>query len=118
VQEFGGDRAFLSPFAPEAGQVDGHSFVSGHASVGFYFFGFALLSRRRRWLLLPVIAGSVIGATRIAQGGHFASDVLFSGWVEWYFTIFLYALFATGRFFHSDAELADSSFLSWDTLPL
>ena len=28
-------------------------------------------------------AGAAIGAVRVAQGGHFFSDVVFSGWAVW-----------------------------------
>jgi lipid A 4'-phosphatase len=34
-------------------------------------------------MLLGVLAGSAIGWMRIAQGGHFLSDVVFAGWVIW-----------------------------------
>ena len=38
---------------------------------------------RRRWLKVGLLAGLAAGLIRIAQGGHFLSDVLFSGWVMW-----------------------------------
>jgi lipid A 4'-phosphatase len=91
--EFGAHRNYEPPFSPSFKCRKCYSFVSGHASVGFYFFSFALLSRKRRWLLLPAIAGITIGITRIAQGAHFFSDVLFSGWVVWFCSLLLYHLF-------------------------
>ena len=93
VLEFGGDRPYQAAFYPTFENREGHSFVSGHASVGFVFFSLALLARNRRWLLLPVLAGGVIGAGRIVQGGHFFSDVIFSGWVVWYCSILLFTVF-------------------------
>ncbi len=93
VIEFGGSKTFEPPFAPNFSCDKCHSFVSGHASVGFYFFAIALLSRNRKWLLVPVIAGSIIGVVRIAQGGHFISDIIFSGFVVWFCSLFLYLLF-------------------------
>jgi len=93
VVEFGGEWAYEPPFSPTFECQNCHSFVSGHASIGFFFFSIALFSRRRKWLWLPVIAGSVIGATRIVQGGHYFSDVVFSGWVVWFCSLILYALF-------------------------
>lgn len=62
------------------------SFVSGHAASGFALIAWGLLgapARRRRWLLLGGAAGLLVGLGRIAQGGHFASDVVFSGLVMW-----------------------------------
>ncbi len=91
--EFGGDKNFESPFAPSFSCSKCRSFVSGHASVGFYFFGLALLARNRRWLLAPAVAGAVIGSVRIMQGAHFLSDVLFSVWIVWFCSILLYHWF-------------------------
>lgn len=93
VMEFGGDKNFVAPFAPTFECDKCRSFVSGHASVGFYFFALALLLRNRKWFLLPITLGIVIGATRVVQGGHFFSDVLFSGWVVWFSSLILYQLF-------------------------
>lgn len=93
VIEFGGEYQFQTPFNPRPFLDKGKSFVSGHAAIGFYFLTFALLSRKRKWLLLPLVTGTIVGATRIVQGGHFLSDVIFSGWVLWYCSIFFYYLF-------------------------
>ncbi len=93
IIEFQGDRQYEPPFSPSFECQRCHSFVSGHASVGFFFFSVALLVGKRRWLLLPVIAGTVIGIGRMVQGGHFFSDVLFSGWVVWFCSIILYKVF-------------------------
>ena len=93
TMEFGGDKNFESPFTPAFNCSQCRSFVSGHASVGFYFFGLALLARDRRWLLAPALTGAVIGAVRIVQGAHFLSDVLFSGWIVWFCSILLYYWF-------------------------
>ncbi len=97
VVDFGGSKIYQPPLSPNFECNKCHSFVSGHASVGFYFFSLALLARKRRWFLLPIFAGSVIGAVRVIQGGHFFSDVLFSGWVVWFCSISLYSLFFTKR---------------------
>ncbi|MBU0675305.1 MAG: phosphatase PAP2 family protein [Proteobacteria bacterium] len=103
IIEFGGDKQYEAPFAPDFMSEGCYSFVSGHASVGFYFFGLALLSRKRKWLVLPILAGTVIGAGRIVQGGHFFSDVLFSGWVVWFCSILLYT-----QFFKLNANLVEN----------
>jgi len=93
VIEFGGSFKFEPPLSPTFECEDCYSFVSGHASVGFYFFAVALLLRKRRWLLLPVLMGGGIGFVRIMQGGHFLSDVIFSGWVVWFVSVVMYSLF-------------------------
>ncbi len=91
--EFQGDWQYVPPFVPGFECRDCHSFVSGHASVGFFFFSLALVLRNRRWLWLPVITGAIIGLSRMGQGGHYLSDILFSGWVVWFCSIALYKLF-------------------------
>lgn len=93
VIEFGGSKIYEPPFAPNFACDNCHSFVSGHASVGFFFFAFALLHKNRKWFLLPILLGSTIGATRIVQGGHFFSDVIFSGFVVFFCSLFLFHLF-------------------------
>ncbi len=93
VIEFGGTKSFEPPLAPAFECQKCRSFVSGHASVGFMFFGLALLSRQRRWIFAAAMAGAIIGIVRISQGGHFLSDVIFSGWVVWFSSRLLYWLF-------------------------
>jgi hypothetical protein len=78
------------PFVP-AFQLSTHcdvncGFVSGHAAAGFSIMAWgmwAAWSRRKRWLLAGAVVGLLIGAVRIAQGGHFLSDVVFAGWAVW-----------------------------------
>lgn len=62
------------------------SFVSGHAAGGFALMAWGMWAPRRQrqqWLALGAVAGLGIGAVRVAQGGHFVSDVIFAGWVIW-----------------------------------
>ena len=93
VVEFGGERQYEPPFAPRFECSKCRSFVSGHASVGFFFFSVALLLGNRRWLWLPILGGGIIGLVRMLQGAHFLSDVIFSGWVLWFSSLLLYSLF-------------------------
>jgi len=58
------------------------SFVSGEsASIYALFFGLALMGGRWRnvWLYGGLALGSLAGLMRMAQGGHYLSDVVFSG---------------------------------------
>lgn len=86
VQVFGGPASF-SPALLASSQCDSNcSFVSGHAATGFGLLAVGMLgsaATRRRWLKVGLLAGLTAGLIRIAQGGHFLSDVLFSGWVMW-----------------------------------
>lgn len=80
IVEFGGDKQYVAPFHIGA-SGEGKSFVSGHASTGFFFSCLALVATRRRKTLYAsgIVLGLIIGAGRILQGGHFLSDVIFAG---------------------------------------
>lgn len=81
---FGGEHAFHPVGTPGADRSC-KSFPSGHASMGFLLGVPALLAGTRRkfwfraWVVLGISAGIGIGLVRIAQGGHWLSDVLWSG---------------------------------------
>lgn len=97
--DFGGELKFMPVWSRASSPKDSASFPSGHASMGFVLMAPAFLFYRRRWdwavswLALGTAAGVSIGLARIAQGAHFASDVLWSGGV-----IFLTGLFLTAVF--------------------
>jgi lipid A 4'-phosphatase len=82
VIEFGGPYKF-TPALNRSGQCDRNcSFVSGEASATFVLgFAIAMLTRQRRKTLMgaALAAGAVSGLIRIAEGGHFLSDVVFAG---------------------------------------
>jgi len=84
IVEFGGKYAYEAPLRMEP-ESSGKSFPCGHATMGFYFFslGFALRHRRPRlsrvMFILATILGTMIGAARVLQGGHFTSDVIWAG---------------------------------------
>ncbi|MCB5235101.1 MAG: phosphatase PAP2 family protein [Candidatus Cloacimonetes bacterium] len=84
IQEFGGKHAYEAPLRMNR-DSPGKSFPCGHASMGFYFFAFAhvlgIFSLRRYHFtnIISMLFGSTIGWVRIVQGGHFLSDVIFSG---------------------------------------
>ncbi len=83
VVDFGGRERFeeVLEHDPASG---GKSFPCGHATMGFYFCAFLYLFHREKrklgWLLAAfgVVLGVLLGIARMAQGGHFASDVLWS----------------------------------------
>jgi lipid A 4'-phosphatase len=83
VTEFGGTQRFTPAPLPADQCARNCSFPAGHPAMGFYFVAFALLARdrgrRRAAAAAAVAAGTLIGVARMAQGGHFLSDVVFSG---------------------------------------
>ncbi len=94
VEEFGGTRQFTRAAIPADQCEKNCSFVSGHASVGFFFLAFALVWPRRRvlWLATGTGLGLGIGLVRMLQGGHFFSDVIFCGIVVYLTARVLHAL--------------------------
>ena len=94
ITEFGGVMQFTPPFAIAEQCERNCSFVAGHPSLVFAFFGLALFATRRRGLALAAVAvgGAMAGLGRIMQGGHFLSDVIFSGVVMFIVSWVLYRL--------------------------
>lgn len=78
TQPFGGAQPVVPAGVPSHFCARNCSFVSGHAVMGFYLlaFGYAWPRQKRRWQLIGLAAGLSIGAVRMLQGKHFASDVL------------------------------------------
>jgi lipid A 4'-phosphatase len=94
VVEFGGSKQFTRAAVPADQCPKNCSFVSGHASVGFYFLALAFVVPRRRalWLVIGTALGLGIGLVRIMQGGHFLSDVVFCGIIVYLTARVLHAL--------------------------
>jgi lipid A 4'-phosphatase len=84
--DFGGTQRYASILQPCPQCERGNSFASGHAAVGFSLMAFGMFAGprwRRRWLLASVAVGGLIGWVRMAQGGHYASDVVFAFFAVW-----------------------------------
>lgn len=81
IVQFGGDKAFTAVLVPARQCRRNCSFISGEASSIFMaFFALALVLRRSRGLIgWGLACGFAAGLIRIAQGGHFMSDVIFAG---------------------------------------
>jgi len=81
--EFGGDKSYSPPLVMADQCATNCSFVSNESSFGFFFVTLGFIAARPAWrrrLFAAGIAfGSAIGLIRIAQGGHFLSDIFFSG---------------------------------------
>jgi lipid A 4'-phosphatase len=95
VAEFGGSAPFTPPFVISQACDSNCSFVSGHASMGFYLlsFGFVDPRRRRWWLAAGLLAGGFTGLMRMVQGAHFLSDVVFAFFAVYATAVLVDALF-------------------------
>ena len=84
ITDFGGDAAYTPPWQIAHECVSNCSFVSGHAAIAFWLTAYAfLLPARLRAAVLwaGVVFGLAVGVIRIAQGGHFLSDVAAAGFI-------------------------------------
>ena len=82
VLEFNGNKAFIGPLRISTECVENCSFSSGHAAMGYYFTAISYIvpaPYKALAFISGVLLGSIIGLGRIIQGGHFLSDVIFSG---------------------------------------
>lgn len=84
IIEFGGQQQYHQLFQSDWGN-EGRSFPCGHCSGAFYFFVlyFCAKGRKKKWLPYAGLTiglgyGTLMGISRIVQGGHFLSDVLWS----------------------------------------
>lgn len=98
VIEFGGRQEFRPYYLPRFFHQPepAKSFPCGHCTMGFYFFAVGLVCGRLGWrkaaswsYCLALFLGILLGATRMAQGGHFLSDVLVSALIMWLSANFL-----------------------------
>lgn len=82
VVQFGGEKAFTPALVPSRQCKRNCSFVSGEASSVFMvFFAAGIVFARFSvpLMLCGVVFGALAGLIRMAQGGHFLSDVIFAG---------------------------------------
>lgn len=81
--------------------------------MGFFFFSAAFALKRtghRNWstffLIYAFGMGILLGLARIAQGGHFVSDVLMSGLILWICSGFFDWVTASNHFLKGSDERA------------
>lgn len=83
---FGGTQGFLGPFEIGDNPAEHRSFFSTTAAAGFSLMGLGLACGpvwRRRWLLIGLLVGGVLGLMRVMQGAHYLSDVIFAFYAVW-----------------------------------
>lgn len=99
VEPFGGTQQFTRAAVMTDQCNNNCSFVSGHVACGIFLASLMLVDRRRRaiWGAAGVISGIGIGFSRIADGAHWLSDVLWAGpitllcsWIVWKLLLRLY----------------------------
>lgn len=82
IVEFGGGKTFTPPLLPANQCARNCSFVSGEAASMFAVFYAAALIVPHGSVAM-IVAGTIVGLAaglvRMAQGGHFLSDVVFAG---------------------------------------
>lgn len=102
IEIFGGKSKYL-PVWVKGISGNRKSFPSGHASIGFFVFApfFFLRHGARKWarlsLALGICFGLFVGVGRMIQGGHFASDVLWSFGFIYLTGLILYYIFGFDR---------------------
>jgi len=84
ITDFGGQADFTRAFEYSGACDSNCSFVSGHASMGFFFIGLGWLMQSKRWFYIGLAIGVIVGVTRIVQGGHFLSDTVFALWAVYW----------------------------------
>lgn len=90
VKTFSGEYDYVPP--GRIAQTSDKSFVCGHCSVAYTFVVLYFLSQNHKWLylLLTLALGAGMGSTRMLAGGHFLSDVLWSGYLVFLVAYLLY----------------------------
>ncbi len=95
ITDYGGSMEFR-PVWVVGSPHKAKSFPCGHAAIGFFFMaGYFIAYKRNRkvatgWLVFALFYGALIGLARMAKGGHWFSDVVWSA-VFIYYTSYLSA---------------------------
>jgi lipid A 4'-phosphatase len=88
IQAFDGKEVYTAPWVLGNAE-DGKSFPCGHCSMGFFLAVPFLFFRHNRKVLaygclgLGLFFGFLLGVARMMAGGHFLSDVIWSGGIVW-----------------------------------
>lgn len=91
ITQFGGDSQFTPAWEITEQCESNCSFSSGEAANAFAYIALIFIAGKRRRTVAVVVltVASLVGLMRMAQGGHFFSDVIISAWIE-YIMIWLF----------------------------
>lgn len=106
ITEFGGQYAYVPPL--KIGNTPDKSFPCGHCSVGFMFFSLYFLSLKRKalYFMLTMLFALLMAVTRMTAGGHFISDILWSGYLVFLVTwLIYYGWYARNAIRHENQEI-------------
>ena len=90
ITQFGGDFNYTPPL--QFGHTSDKSFVCGHCSVGYSFFAVYFLAKHYKlvYFAVTLLFAWTMGFTRMTSGGHFLSDILWSGYLVFLVAFLLY----------------------------
>lgn len=90
IKEFGGQFDYIPPV--QLGTTSDKSFVCGHCSVGYSFFVLYFLAKNYKplYFCLTLLLAWTLGITRMTSGGHFLSDIIWSGLLVFLVAYLLY----------------------------
>jgi len=87
---YGGGVPYAGLFETHLSQFGaGQCFPAGHAAGGFMWFAWALTlwfiypKLAKAILYLAIVLGLILGVSRMMQGAHFFSHVLWTAWFSW-----------------------------------
>ena len=81
VLNFGGKEDFSPWFKLSESCASNCSFVSGDAAVGFSLISLYFISNNKKFYWAALLSGFFLGIIRIAEGGHFLSDIVIAGFL-------------------------------------
>lgn len=93
ILEFGGEYVFTPWYRYSDICASNCSFVSGDSSVGFSIVVLYFITKNSFFLYASLTLGFSLGIIRIMEGGHFLSDILFSGIIVMILNFFIFRYF-------------------------
>ncbi|RUM66336.1 MAG: hypothetical protein DSZ06_03435 [Sulfurospirillum sp.] len=95
IEYFGANQGkIFTPYYSHEGKCKKNcSFISGHTAAATFFLVFAYLYKSRLLFFLSLGFVILMGITRVVQGAHFLSDVIFSFIINLIILKILYFLF-------------------------
>jgi len=96
ITEFGAMKTFTNVYKVTDQCKSNCSFSSGHAAAAYNFTTIAFLVPLQYQVVTyaaGLVFGTIVGVGRVAQGGHFMSDVIVSAWIIFLINYILMALY-------------------------